>query len=234
MPLVQHLSELRRRAVISAAAVAVGATVAFFAYGAILHVLLRPYCGVLPAGQRCSLLVTDPLEPLALRLKIALWGGAVLASPVVMWQLWRFITPALHPKEKRYAIPFVAASLMLFALGGLVAMTTFPQALHFLIGIGGTSLTTMFNPTKYLRLIVLMIVAFGVAFEFPVLLVFLELAGVLSTAKLRSWRRWAIVAIAGTAAIITPSADPISMLAMALPMWVFYEAAILVGRILHR
>lgn len=234
MPLVAHLAELRRRVVISGAAVAMGATVGFFAYGAILHLLLRPYCGILPAGQHCSLLVTDPLEPLAVRLKIALWGGIALASPVLLWQTWRFITPALHSKEKRYAVPFVAISLVLFGLGGVVAMATFPQALHFLIGVGGANLTTMLNPVKYLRLIVLMIVAFGVAFEFPVALVCLELAGVLSTAKLRASRRWAIVAIAGTAAIITPSADPVSMLAMAVPMCLFYEAAILVGRLLQR
>ena len=163
---------------------------------------------------------------------IAGWAGLFFASPVVLWQVWRFVTPGLHPKEKRYAIPFIVSSILLFSLGGLVAMLTFPQALHFLIYVGGNSLRTFFSPSKYLRLIMLMILAFGIAFEFPVVLVSLEVAGVLTSAKLRSWRRWAFLSIFVVAAVITPSADPFSMFAMAVPMYVFYEGAIVVGRLL--
>ncbi len=241
MTLVEHLAELRRRLVVCALAVGAGATVGFFLYGHILALLVHPYCRVLPRaalppGGRCTglLLVTDPLEPFVIRLKIAGWAGLFFASPVVLWQLWRFITPGLNPREKRYAIPFVATSIVLFALGGAVAMLVFPEALHFLTYIGGTSLRTFYDPGKYLRLVILMIVAFGVAFEFPVVLVALEVAGVLSPRKLSSWRRWAIVLIFLVAAIITPSADPFSMFAMAIPMYVFYELSILVGRLLKR
>lgn len=241
MTLAEHLAELRKRLIISAIAVAAGGAVGFVVYAHILAFLVHPYCRVvprdlLPPGGKCSglLLVTDPLEPFTIRLKIAAWAGLFLASPVVLWQIWRFITPGLHPREKRYAIPFVAASIVLFALGGLVAMVAFPETLHFLTYIGGTSLRTFYDPGKYLRLIILMIVAFGVAFEFPVVLVALELAGVLSSRKLSSWRRWAIVLIFVVAAVITPSADPFSMFAMAIPMYVFYELSIVVGKLLKK
>jgi len=231
MTLVDHLSELRRRVLVAALAVAIGGIVAFFLYNQILGFLVHPYRQV--THQR-ALIVTDPLEGFATRLKITAFGGLVLASPVVLWQLWRFITPGLHKRERRYAIPFVAASILLFCLGGAVALLTFKQALQFLVGVGGQNLTALYTPSKYLSLITLMIVAFGLSFEFPVLLVFLELAGVLSTARLRAWRRPAIVIIVAVAAVITPSQDPYSLFAMAVPMYVFYELSILIGRLLHR
>ena len=126
------------------------------------------------------------------------------------------------------------SSILLFGLGAAVAILTFPKALQFLIYVGGTSLVTIFTPTSYLRLIILMILAFGVAFEFPILLVFLELAGVLSSRRLAGWRRPAIVIIVAFAAVITPSQDPISLFAMAIPMYIFYEASILIGKLLKR
>src|SRR5256885_274837 len=129
MTLVEHLRELRRRLVVSAVAIAVGATVAFVLYNRILHVLISPYTAV---THRRSLLITDPLEGFATRLKIAAYGGLFLASPVVLWELWRFITPGLHKRERRYAIPFVVSSILLFLLGAVVAMVTFKPALRFL------------------------------------------------------------------------------------------------------
>ncbi len=153
---------------------------------------------------------------------------------MVLWQLWRFITPGLHKKEKRYAIPFIVASILLFLGGATVAILTFEPALRFLIGVGGPDLDPMFTPTKYLSLITVMILAFGVAFEFPILLVFLELAGVVPSQRLRKWRRPAAVIIVSFAAVITPSQDPFSLFAMAGPMYIFYEGAILVGRLLKK
>jgi sec-independent protein translocase protein TatC len=234
MSLVEHLTELRRRLVLSAIAVALGGVVAFVLYNHILNFLVHPYCSISPKGQKCTLFIQDPLEGFATRLKVAGYVGLFIASPVVLFQMWRFITPGLHPREKKYAVPFVASSIVLFVFGAVIAMLTFPQALHFLIAVGGPNLQTIFSPGKYLNLILLMIVAFGVAFEFPVVLVFLELAGVLSTARLKAWRRWAIVVIFVIAAVITPSQDPYSLFAMAVPMCLFYEAAILIGRILKK
>jgi sec-independent protein translocase protein TatC len=231
MPLVEHLAELRRRIIISVIAVGVGGVIAFALYGRILDFLIGPYTDI--TGKE-TLIITDPLEGFTTRLKIAGFGGLALASPVVLWELWRFITPGLHKREKRYAIPFIIASIVLFALGAVVAMSTFPQALRFLLAVGGDSLDPFFTPSRYLNLILLMMAAFGVAFEFPVLLVFLQLAGVLTSRRLRGWRRPALVVIVAVAAIITPSQDPYSLFTMALPMYLFYEGSILIGRLMKK
>src|SRR5438270_2715976 len=232
MTLVEHLAELRRRLITSAIALAVGATIALALYNPILSFLSGPYHAISHGHDK--LIVTDPLEAFATRLKIGAWAGMFFASPVVLWQLWRFITPGLHPKEKRYAIPFIVASILLFLMGAAVALLTLKPALQFLQSVGGHDLTTYYRAGPYLSLVMLMIVAFGVAFEFPILLVFLELAGVLPSAKLRKWRRPAIVIIVAVAAIITPSQDPYSLFAMAIPMYLFYEGSILVGRLLKK
>jgi sec-independent protein translocase protein TatC len=233
MTLGEHLAELRRRVVICAFAFAVGATVAFIIYPHILHFLQAPYCRV--AGARhCQLYVTAPLDGLSLRIKLAAYGGMFLASPVILWELWRFITPGLHRNEKRYAIPFVISSIVLFVFGAFLAFVAFPHALQFLQKIGGPSLHQIYNPNSYLGLIVALMAVFGLAFEFPVILVSLELVGVLSPQKLSSWRRWAIVLIVVFAGVITPSGDPFSMLALALPMYIFYEVSIVIGKFLRR
>jgi sec-independent protein translocase protein TatC len=231
MTLVEHLSELRRRLVISAVAVALGAVIGFVLYDQILTFLSGPYHDI-THGQ--NLIVTDPLEAFATRLKIAAWAGVFFASPIVLWQLWRFITPGLHPKEKRYAIPFIVASVLLFLMGGAVALLTLKPALTFLQSVGGSNLETYYRAGPYLSLVMLMVIAFGVAFEFPILLVFLELAGVVPSQRLRKWRRPALVVIVAVAAVITPSQDPYSLFAMAVPMYLFYEAAILIGRLLKK
>ena len=158
----------------------------------------------------------------------------MLALPVWLYELWRFITPGLNPKEKKYAVPFVLSSLFLFACGAVVAFLTLEPALNFLLNIGGSDLTPALTADKYISLVSLMIIAFGLSFEFPVILMFLLLAHVICTAQLRKWRRYAIVAIVAFAAVITPSQDPYSLFAMAIPMYVFYEACIIIGRILKR
>jgi sec-independent protein translocase protein TatC len=155
--------------------------------------------------------------------------------PVILWQLWRFITPGLYPHEKRYAIPFLASALSLFVLGAGLAFYTLPRALQFLISIGGEgNFVTAFAPDKYFTLVTYMMLAFGIGFEFPILLIFLQLVGVLSVQSLKQARRYAIVGICILVAVITPSGDPISMLMLSVPMVVFYEVSILVGRMLER
>jgi sec-independent protein translocase protein TatC len=232
MTLIEHLTELRRRVLVCAVAFIVAATVAFLVYNHILSFLQHPYCQV--NAKHCNLYVTSPLDGLTLRVKIAAYGGIFLASPVILWELWRFITPGLNPKEKKYAIPFIVSSIFLFALGCLVAYITFPHALQFLDHIGGPSLQQIYNPNSYLSLILLLMTVFGLTFEFPVLLISLEIAGVLTPQTLSKWRRWAIVAIVVVAGVVTPSSDPFSMLAMAVPLYVFYEVSIVVGKVLAR
>ena len=234
MTLVEHLRELRSRLIKAVVAVALGAVVGFLLYDTLLDLLVYPYCDVLPPERECSLLVTDPLAGFSIRMKLSGYTGLLLASPVVFWQLWRFITPGLYAHEKRYAIPFVASSVALFVLGAGLAYVTFPNALQFLVNIGGDHLETFYEPNRYLSLITWMMVAFGFGFEFPILLVFLQMAGILSYRTLARWRRGAVVAIFAIVAVITPSGDPFTLLALAVPMYLFYEASVLIGRFLQR
>jgi sec-independent protein translocase protein TatC len=227
MTLVEHLTELRGRVVKSVIALAIGGVVGFVIYEPVLRVLQEPYCSI---SADCDFIVTDPLESFSIRLKVSAYVGLLIALPVVLWQLWRFITPGLYPNEKRYAVPFVASSVLLFFLGSGLALWTFPNALEFLVNIGGDSLEPMYTPGKYLSLVTFMMLAFGIGFEFPIVLVFLQMAGVLRWQKLASWRRWAVVGIFVAVAIITPSGDPFTLMALALPMCLFYETSILVGR----
>ena len=232
MTVVEHLTELRTRVLVCAAAFVIAGAAAFVLYPWIISFLRHPYCQVAPT--HCGFYVTGPLEGLALRVKIAAYGGLFLASPVLLWEFWRFITPGLNPKEKRYAIPFIAGSISLFSLGCLVAFVTFPHALRWLDSIGGPSLHEIFDPINYISLITLLMVVFGITFQFPVLLVSLEVAGVLSAKKLSSWRRWAIVLIVVVAGVITPSSDPFSMMALAVPLYIFYELSVVVGKVIQR
>jgi sec-independent protein translocase protein TatC len=233
MPVMDHLAELRNRVLISALAVTIGAIVVFFFSNQVIHFLVTYYKDA-TNGKRDALIVLGPVDGFVTRLKIATYGGIILALPVWLFELWRFITPGLNPKERKYAIPFVLASLVLFALGAAVAFLTLEPALKFLIQVGGPSQSPQFTSDKYLTLVSLMVVAFGLSFEFPVVLVFLLIAGVLKTAQLRKARRWAIVGIVTFAAVITPSQDPYSLFFMAVPMYIFYEAAIVIGRILKK
>jgi sec-independent protein translocase protein TatC len=239
MPLMEHLIELRRRLLISFAAIAVCGVIVFILYPQVLAFLSGPYqevtkntngCG----RDGCKLIVTGPLDPLMVRLKIAGYGGLALSVPIIMWQIWRFVVPGLHPRERRYAVAFALGSIILFALGCVVAWFTVEKALDFLLGIGGTELRPLIDANKYLTLVMLMIAAFGFSFEFPLLLIALLLVGAITTAQLRHVRRFAAVGITTFAAIITPSQDPFSLLFMAIPLYIFYEASILVGRLMKR
>jgi len=237
MTLMDHLTELRTRLVRAALAVAIGSVIAWFLYQPLLNLLLGPLRESAPKGSNLAdtLLVTDPLQPFALRLRITTYAALMMAMPVILWQLWRFISPGLYSNEKKYAVWFAACGSVLFALGAAIAFWTIPKALEFLQAIGGEdNFEQIYAPDKYLRLIVYMMLAFGIGFEFPILLVFLQLAGVVSTSKLRQVRRYAIVGIAVVVAVVTPSADPISMIALTVPMWIFYELAIVFGRIRDR
>jgi len=176
----------------------------------------------------------EPLGAMIVKLKVVLFLGILVALPVVLYQLWAFIVPGLTSRERRMAIPFVGSSVLLFLLGATFAYITLPKGLNFLLGFAGSNLTPLLTGDRFISFVILVALAFGLSFEFPILLIFLELVGVLSTEKLRRWRRFAILGITIFAAIITPSSDPYTLLAMAIPMYLFYEAAIIVGRLWKR
>ena len=235
MSMLEHLAELRDRLIKSAAAIALGAVIGWFLYPQIFDLLVDPYCNLQGSTiDDCRLLQTEPLEAFSLRLKMAGYVGIGLAMPVLLWQIWRFVTPGLYKHEKKWAYPFVFSALVLFALGVGLAYISLPPALDFLAGVGGEGLEQNFRPAPYFELVTYMMLAFGVGFEFPIVLVFLQLVGVLEPKTLRSVRRYALVGIVTLVAVITPSGDPYTLGILSVPMYLFYEASIVIGHLLTR
>ncbi|HEY1118449.1 MAG TPA: twin-arginine translocase subunit TatC [Acidimicrobiales bacterium] len=235
MSMLEHLYELRDRIIKCAIAIAVGGVVSWFLYPQIFDILLDPYCRLQGSSvDDCLLLQTEPLEGFSVRLKIAGYGGIALAMPVLLWQIWRFVTPGLYAHEKKWAYPFVFAAMALFLLGAGLAFYSLTPALEFLVNVGGPGLNQEFRPAPYFELITYMMLAFGVGFEFPIVLIFLQLAGILEAKTLREVRRYALVGIVVLVAVITPSGDPYTLGILSIPMYLFYEASIIIGMLLTR
>jgi len=237
MSLADHLRELRYRLVVSVLAVVVLMIPAWFLYPWLIDVLNEPYCDALLSadpGADCNFLVTNLLDPFSLRLKVAGYGGLFMAMPVILWQLWRFIAPGLYRRERRYALAFTLTSLTLFASGAGVAYVTLSKAVDFLVRIGGSDIDIRSGPVEFVRLSLFMMLAFGVGFLFPVVLVALQMIGVVSPQQLSRWRRHTILAVVVIAAAITPSGDPFTLAALSVPMYLFYEISLLIGRLVVR
>lgn len=238
MTITEHLGELRVRLIRAVLAVVAGVMAILALYEPVLDFLRQPYdnlCQRRPdLVSNCDLFSLGPLDGFNARLRIALYGGVLLALPVILWQIWRFVVPALHSREKRYAIPFVASSVVLFVAGAWLAYVTLDKGLEFLVSWSGSDVEQAFQITKYVSLVALMIAAFGIGFEFPVLLVFLQIAGVLRPRQLIEAWRLAIVAIVVLAAVITPSGDPITLVALTVPLVVLYFVAIGIGHLIVR
>ena len=235
MPLMEHLIELRTRLIKCAFAVAIGAVVGWLVYQPVLNVMMRPLEDLSKnPNVKDTFISFDPLEMFMLRIKMSTYIGIGLAMPFLLWQLWKFIAPGLYQNERRYAGAFVGAATLLFALGAAIAFYTLPAALGFLQSVGGDKVVYQYTAQKYLMLILYMMLAFGAGFQFPIVVVFLQIVGVVTPKQLSGFRRFAIVIIFVVAAVITPSADPISLFALALPMVVFYEISILIGRLILR
>ena len=225
MTLTEHLGELRVRIIRSALAVMLVAIIIIAFYDPVLDFLLAAlrstcasskateFCGFdaeQRATRRCSSSI--PLEGLSTRLRVATYGGLILAMPVILWQVWRFIVPALHAKEKRYAIPFILSSVAAVPARRRSSPTSrSSKALEFLISWAGTDVGQRSRSASTSASSTLMVAAFGIGFQFPVLLVFLQLVGVVTPQQLLKGWRYAIVGIVVVAAVITPSGDPISL-----------------------
>ncbi len=237
MTLMGHLEELRSRMFKMVIAYAVASTVAWFVYEQLLRLLISPLTK-LPAADQIlrngQLIYTAPTEAFLVRLKVVAFAGLILALPVILWQLWRFVTPALHKNEKRYVLPFVFISMLLFALGVSVAFASLPKALEVLAGFAGDELVLLPKAADYLSFVLLLIVAFGVSFEFPIALLGLTLVGVLSSDKLRKSRRIAWIVILVVAAVITPTQDPITLAMMSIPLGLLFEATIITARLMKK
>ncbi len=237
MPLTEHLRELRNRIAKVLVAFAVAAVVCFIVEPHILNVVKEPYCS-LPASRRgnltgaaqgCQLYFFGILDAFMIRLKISMYAAAVVSSPVWLYQLWSFITPGLHRHERRWSLTFIGCSLVLFTAGSVLAYFTLPTGLNLLLGFSGDGLVSILDITKYLSYVTTMLLIFGLSFEVPLLVCLLNLAGVVSTAKLRAWRRPEIFLVFLFAAVVTPSQDPFTMIILGIPMCLLYEAALLIG-----
>lgn len=238
MPIMEHLRELRMRIVRSLLAVVVGTIVILAAYDPIKRFLTQPYrnlCSTNP-DFNCdgSLFALGPLDGFSARMKVAAYGGLILALPIVLWQIWQFIVPALSKKEKKYAVPFISSSIVLFAAGGTLAYWTLDKALEFLITWSGSDVNQAYQITKYISLVTFMMLAFGVGFLSPVLLVFLQLANIVQPRTLIKQWRIAIMLIFVASAAITPSGDPFSLMALSGPLTILYLLSVLVGWLLVR
>jgi sec-independent protein translocase protein TatC len=237
MTLFEHLAELRRRLLICALAVVAASIAGYFLYSPVLHFMTGPYRAFYHHHKNLissDLVISSPAEGFTTRIKVAMYIGIALASPVWLWEIWRFITPGLKKREKRYAVPFVLSAVALFSMGVTVAVLVWPKALNWLISASGSGVAPLFSPAGYVSLYTLIALVFGIVFLYPTVVVFLMLAGVVPSSKWRKWRRPAIVVLCAVAAVVTPSNDPYTFLGMAVPMIVFYEISILIGRALRK
>lgn len=237
MTLLGHLTELRKRLIWSVLAVVAGAIVVFTFRTTILNFMIDPYCDFLlrtNEADECRLLNTGPIEAFSVVLTVSGYGGILLALPVVLYHLGRFVMPGLYPHEKRMLLPFIAASVVLLGFGTVSAYLLMPRTLAVLQGFGVESFEALYTPNEYFGFFVKMMLAFGLAAEFPLILIFLQLVGVVKPDQLAGNRRIAMVVVVVLAAIITPTGDPFNLAIVTIPMYLFYEISIVVGRMLLR
>ena len=235
MTVVEHLVELRRRLILSLAAFLILSTIAFFFYGPILDFIRRPLCDLGPeqlGPQGCRLIFVKVLGGFLFRLKVTALVGLIAAAPVWLYQVFAFIVPGLTVKERRYAIPFVLSSIVLFLVGATLAYLTMPTGIKILVSLAGQELVPLLGAEEYLNFVGLMFLGFGLTFELPLVLFFLGLAEVVSVDQLRHQRKAAFVGITALSAIITPSQDPYTMLVLALPIYALYELTIVLLKII--
>jgi sec-independent protein translocase protein TatC len=232
LTLFEHLDELRKRLFVSIIAATVGVVVAAIFSGFMFELLLRPLRSVGNLPESATRITTfSPAEPFMVSLKVWVVGGLILAAPVIIYELWAFVAPAFTASEKKYFYPIVVATTLLFFAGCAMAyFLVLPKGLGFLLTFSAGFFNVQLRATEYFTFMALFILAFGLVFELPVMLVLLAKVGVIDDRFLRKNRRWAIVILAFAAAIITPSQDAFSMLAMFIPLYVLYEASIVIAR----
>ena len=230
MSLLSHLQELRKRLIWSVLSIFLGSLIVWIFFKPIFGFLENPYCDwAANNGGECTFLITDVLESFSVVISISGNGGLILAMPVILYQFARFVMPALYPKEKKIVVPFVFLGVLLFVGGAVGGYYLMPSAIEVLFSIGPDNFDENLKAQNYVSFYIKMIVAFGLAAELPLILVFLQKLGVLSTSTLRKNRRMAVVLILVLGAIITPAGDPFTLLAITIPMYIFFEISIIIG-----
>lgn len=230
MTLVEHLRELRTRLVKAGLAILVGMVVGWIYYPQIFSFLSQPFEAVIEQaraeGRDVTLALTGVADPFVLQIQISAFAGLVLAAPVWLYQLWRYVTPGLHRNEKKWAYVFAAVATPLFAAGVVMAYVVLPYGLQILFGFTPDGVENIVSVDKYLSFFIRTVLIFGVGFLLPLLVVMLNFAGVLSGRKLISWWRGIIVGVFIFAAIATPTGDPVNLMLLAGPILLLVAAAV--------
>lgn len=229
-PILSHLEELRWRIVKVAAGILVGAIVALV-FGEWIKALIE--APILDACGDCELQVLGATEQFSVLMRIGLFGGVILGSPVILWQIWAFIAPALTSREKRWAVPIIGACAGLFGLGVFFGYWALPRGLEFLLNIF-PDVRTDLRMLEYFSFAMRFMLAFGVSFLYPVFLFAAAAAGVVSSQQLAKGRRWAVLIIVIVASLITPTGDALTLALLSVPLYVFYEITYWLVRLLLR
>jgi sec-independent protein translocase protein TatC len=247
MSLKHHLYDLRHRLGLALVFIACGAVFGFiwwswqpFGLPSLGQIVIDPYCGIpetmrlTQEGKGCQLLQTKPFEVFMIRLKVGAGAGMAVTAPFWLYQVWRFISPGLYAKERRFAVVFVAFASVLFVAGATLAFYVVPQGLAVLVGFGDDRFITALTAGEYVSFVMTLLLIFGVSFELPLIVVMLNQVGVVSYEKLNKWRRGIIFGLFVFAAIATPGTDPISMVALAVALVLLFEVAIQIARVHDR
>ncbi|MGK5440342.1 twin-arginine translocase subunit TatC [Micromonospora sp. URMC 105] len=230
MTLIEHIRELRNRLFRASLAILVGFGFGIWLATPVRELLSKPYCDLPQAADPetglCKFVQLGVADVFLLNLKIGLWVGLIIAAPVWLYQLWAFIAPGLHRNERRYAYIFTALAAPLFAAGAVLAFFVTTKGLEFLLNVSGDDIATTLEVTRYISFVTNLILLFGVAFEFPLVVLMLNFAGLASARKLLSWWRVAVFVFFAFAAVVTPTPDPFGMTALALCLSALYFAAV--------
>jgi sec-independent protein translocase protein TatC len=227
MPLLEHIRELRSRLLKASLGVMLGFASMIVIAEDIIRFLQQPYNKLFPGGQPPpQMFQRAPTDFLLLKLKVAMWAGLVVAAPIWLYQIWAFIAPGLHKKERRWAYAFVAAATPLFAAGAVLAYLVVGKGLEFLLPGANDPVASGLELKEYVGWVTNFMLIFGVAFEFPLLAVMLNFAGLISAKKMLGWWRMVVFLLFVFSAIATPTPDPFVMTGLALCLSAMYFVAI--------
>ncbi|MFI6159800.1 twin-arginine translocase subunit TatC [Micromonospora sp. PTRAS2] len=230
MTLMDHIRELRSRLFRASLAIMVGFGFGIWLATPVRLLLSKPYCdlpaSIDPDTGKCNFVQLGVADVFLLNLKIGLWVGLVIAAPVWLYQLWAFIAPGLHRHERRYAYVFTSLAAPLFAAGAVLAFFVTTKGLEFLLNVSGDDISTNLEVTRYISFVTNLILLFGVAFEFPLIVLMLNFVGLASAKRLLSWWRVAIFVFFAFSAVVTPTPDPFGMTALAVCLSALYFAAV--------